>query len=80
MDCEVSTDKARLMVVKAVLFDLGDTLIEERVDNAERLDQMQLHAKPHARRVLEELSGRFSLALVTDTEMNRPGFHRDSRY
>ena len=41
-----------MMAIKAVLFDLGDTMIDERVDDAEPLDQMQLHAKPNARQVL----------------------------
>jgi HAD superfamily hydrolase (TIGR01509 family) len=55
-------------VIKAVLLDLGDTLIHERVDDAERLDQMSLHAKPGASEVLDRLSRLFVLGLVTDTE------------
>jgi HAD superfamily hydrolase (TIGR01662 family) len=57
--------------VRGVLFDLGDTLIDERVDDAEQLDRMPLHARPDALQVLTKLSERFSLALVTDTETSR---------
>jgi len=55
-------------LIKAVFFDLGDTLIEERVDDKEPLDHMDLQAKPGASEVLSRLSSRFRLALVTDTE------------
>ena len=55
-------------MIKAVFFDLGDTLIEERVDDKEPLDHMDLRAKPGASEVLSRLSSRFRLALVTDTE------------
>jgi HAD superfamily hydrolase (TIGR01509 family) len=56
------------VVIEGVLFDLGDTLIYEHVDDTEPLDHVQLHAKPGAAEVLETLSHDFSLALVTDTE------------
>lgn len=55
-------------MIKAVFFDLGDTLIEEKVDDQQPLDHLDLHAKPAAGEVLEQLSRRFRLALVTDTE------------
>ncbi len=55
-------------MIRAVFFDLGDTLITERVDDVRRLDHMDLHAKPGASDVLKQLSSRFRLALVTDTE------------
>ena len=55
-------------MIKAVLLDLGDTLIHEKVDDAEPLDQMSLHAKPGAFEVLDRLSKLFVLGLVTDTD------------
>jgi putative hydrolase of the HAD superfamily len=55
-------------VVKAVLFDLGDTIIEEQVDDKARLDELHLHAQPEAREVVELLSHIVVLGLVTDTE------------
>jgi HAD superfamily hydrolase (TIGR01509 family) len=54
--------------IRAVLFDLGDTLIDEHVDAVTPLDQVDLLARTDAAEVLESLSRRFSLALVTDTE------------
>jgi HAD superfamily hydrolase (TIGR01662 family) len=55
-------------MLKAVLFDLGDTLIYERVDNDYRLDEMTLQTRPHALEVLELLSHSYKIGLVTDTE------------
>jgi HAD superfamily hydrolase (TIGR01509 family) len=55
-------------VIKAVLFDLGDTLIHERVDDVQPLDRLPLHAKPGASDVLSRLAQSFTLGLVTDTE------------
>lgn len=54
-------------MVKAVLFDLGDTIIHERVDDVSTLDQMHLETQPYARETLEALSRKVKLALVTDT-------------
>ena len=53
---------------KAVLFDLGDTLIKERVDDVRRLDEMTLYLKPHAKDVLEGLSRICKIGLLSDTE------------
>lgn len=55
-------------MLRAILFDLGDTLIEERVDDISKLGEMTLHARPHAQAVLERLSHRYRIGLVTDTE------------
>jgi HAD superfamily hydrolase (TIGR01509 family) len=55
-------------MVRAVLFDLGDTLIFERVDDTRTLDKMKLHLRPHAEEVLEWLSRRSKIGLVSDTE------------
>jgi putative hydrolase of the HAD superfamily len=51
-----------------VLFDLGDTLIYERVDDQAQLHELPLRLRPDACEVLDELSRRYRLALVTDTE------------
>jgi HAD superfamily hydrolase (TIGR01509 family) len=56
------------IMIKAVLFDLGDTLIYERVDDIVKLDEMTLHIRPHAKETLERLSGYFQIGLVSDTE------------
>ncbi len=55
-------------MLRAILFDLGDTLIEERVDDISNLHEMTLHARPSAQGVLEHLSRRYRVGLVTDTE------------
>jgi len=44
-------------LLKAIIFDLGNTLVS----------QESPHALPHAVEVLEELRGRYRLALVTNT-------------
>lgn len=55
-------------MLKAILFDLGDTLIEERVDHISKLHEMTLHTQPHAPAVLECLSQHYRIGVVTDTE------------
>ncbi len=55
-------------MLKVILFDLGDTLIQERVDDVITLDAMTLHAHPYARAVLKQLSSRYRIGVVTDTE------------
>jgi putative hydrolase of the HAD superfamily len=61
-------------MLKAIIFDLGDTLIYERVDDVCKLDQMTLHLRPHVHDMLETLSQRFKIGLITDTETS----HEDS--
>ena len=53
--------------VRAILFDLGDTLIYERVDDISSLDKMTLHLRPHAAEILERLSHVLKIGLVSDT-------------
>ena len=55
-------------MIKAVLFDLGDTLIYERVDNIVKLDEMTLHLRSYANDTLKRLSGYYKIGLVSDTE------------
>jgi len=57
-------------VIKALLFDLGDTLIYERVDDITSLDKMTLHLRPHAAEILERLSPLFKIGLVSDTNLS----------
>ncbi|HWC66556.1 MAG TPA: HAD family hydrolase [Acidimicrobiales bacterium] len=55
-------------MIRVVLFDLGDTLIFEQVDDEQTLDEMVLHLRPDAASVLGDLAGEYKLGLVTDTE------------
>jgi hypothetical protein len=57
-----------VIVVQAILFDLGDTLIHEKVDDVETLDEMTLELRRHAASVIEQLAQKYSLAIVSDTE------------
>jgi HAD superfamily hydrolase (TIGR01662 family) len=49
-----------IMLMKAVIFDLGDTLVSQESGRA----------FPHAVEVLEELRGRYKLGLVTNTRLD----------
>jgi len=56
-------------MLRAILFDLGDTLIYEHIDDVYKLDEIVLlHLQPHAKEVLESLSHHYKLGLITDTE------------
>lgn len=55
-------------MIKAILFDLGDTLIHERIDDLENIDKLKLYLKPFAKKVLEELHKNYKIGLITDTE------------
>jgi len=59
-------------LIKAVLFDLGDTLIDERVVSGRHLWEGTLHKLPFAQEVLSELKMRgYKLGLVTNTVTSR---------
>lgn len=55
-------------MLRAILFDLGDTLVYERVDDVYKLDELTLHARPHAKDILRYLSQDYKIGLVSDTE------------
>lgn len=54
--------------LKALLFDLGDTLIEEKIDEPHQLHKLSLRLKPFAHQILEVLARRYQIAIVSDTE------------
>jgi putative hydrolase of the HAD superfamily len=55
-------------MLKAILFDLGDTLIEEHVDDIYKLNEIELHLRPGADYVLRRLSKSYKIGLISDTE------------
>ena len=55
-------------VIGGIFFDLGDTLIHEVVDDVHRLDEVTLHAVPHARNILAKLSKLYPIGVITNTE------------
>jgi HAD superfamily hydrolase (TIGR01662 family) len=57
-----------MRLINCVLFDLGNTLIHEVVDDLHTLDYTELHAMPRAKAVLEHLHKEYSLAVITNTE------------
>jgi len=65
-------------MLKAIFFDLGDTLIHEKVDDLTTLCKMELHLRVHAREVLEVLSRLYSIILVSDTETSAETHVRDA--
>jgi len=58
----------RCSAIRVVLFDLGNTLIHEKVDNVHRLDELALRLMPHAKEALESLAPAYIMGLVTNTE------------
>lgn len=55
-------------MINAILFDLGDTLIEEHVDDKFKLNEVELHLRPDAEYVLKQLSKSYKIGLISDTE------------
>ena len=55
-------------MIEAVLFDLGDTLIYEQVDDEAPLDLLPLIARPYADELLSHLAVQLPVGLITDTE------------
>lgn len=56
------------MQIDAVVFDLGNTLIDQYVDSGTTLDRVPLRLLPGVREALEVLYGRYRLALLTNTQ------------
>lgn len=54
-------------MLKAILFDLGNTLIEQKIDSSRRLDQMDLRLFPHVKETLEFLHKRYRIGMLTNT-------------
>ena len=58
-------------MIKGVLIDLGDTLIEQQVDDEEPLSAMELVAFPDAQPVLSQLkTSRYKIAIVSNTSQS----------
>lgn len=54
-------------MLKAVVFDLGNTLIEQQVDRCRTLDKMNLRLLPGAVQILEALRSRLKLGVLSNT-------------
>jgi putative hydrolase of the HAD superfamily len=57
--------------MKAVLFDLGDTLIVEESVGDKHTAEAELQKVPFAERVLKELRGKYKLGVVTNTTTSK---------
>jgi len=58
-------------LIKAVLFDLGDTLIVEEEVGGRHLWEAKLQKVPHVDEVLRVLSRRYKLGVITNTLVSR---------
>jgi HAD superfamily hydrolase (TIGR01662 family) len=56
--------------IEAVIFDLGDTLIEQQSDLKRPLDEMDLKLFPHVREALATLRACYRFGLLTDTGLS----------
>ncbi len=54
--------------MKHIIFDLGNTLIEQQIDDSETLDQKKLILLNNAFEVLQKLSSDFKIGLLSNTE------------
>ena len=55
-------------MLKAVIFDLGNTLIHQQIDNDTTLDNLQLELYPNAKETLKAIWPEYRLGLLTNTE------------
>ena len=60
-----------VLAIKAVFFDLGDTLIVEENHGGKHLREAELKKVPHVDRVLRKLKGRYKLGVITNTVTSR---------
>ncbi len=58
-------------MIKAVLFDLGDTLIVEEAVGGRHLWEVELQKIPYVDEVLRELKQRYKLGIITNTTVSR---------
>jgi putative hydrolase of the HAD superfamily len=54
-------------MIKAIIFDLGDTVIEQRHDHDQTLDELQLTLIGGARQALATLSRSYKIGMITNT-------------
>ena len=55
------------MPIRAIVFDLGNTLIEQIIDSEKPLNQLTLKLLPGVKPTLQVLSQRYQIALLTNT-------------
>jgi putative hydrolase of the HAD superfamily len=58
-------------MIKAILFDLGDTIVQEEGVTDEEIMRTKLEKVPHIDEVLKQLKGKYKLAVVTNTSTSR---------
>jgi putative hydrolase of the HAD superfamily len=58
-------------MIKAILFDLGDTLVAEESVGDEHMPNAELEKVPHTDQVLKGLRGKYKLAVVTNTSTSK---------
>ena len=58
-------------MIKAILFDLGDTIVKEEGVVDEQLMSTRLEKVPHIEEVLRLFKGKYRLAVVTNTNTSR---------
>jgi len=58
-------------VIKAILFDLGDTLITEESVGDKHTSEVELEKVPFVDEVLQKLRGKYKLAVVTNTGVSK---------
>ena len=58
-------------MIKAIFFDLGDTLIVEDIMEDRHLWEVKLQMVPYVNQVLRELKNRYKLGIITNTDTSR---------
>ena len=58
---------------QTILFDLGDTLIHQKVDSETTLDRLELKLLPRILEILDCVSHRYDLGIITNTETSNEG-------
>ena len=58
------------MKIRAVVFDLGDTLIHQVIDSERPLDQFHLNLMPYVKQCLQNLYPLYRIGLLTNTEQS----------
>ena len=58
-------------MIKAILFDLGDTIIKEEGVTDEQITRTKLEKVPYIDEVLQQLKGKYKLAVVTNTSTSK---------
>src|ERR1035441_4284205 len=59
------------MAITAILFDLGNTLVEQRVDSDKPLDRMRLVLLPGVKETLPILYTKYKLAVLSNTSRSK---------